>query len=268
MYPRSGFRSGGTSAETTLLETTLLQTREDLSPIEVQWFKPCPLPTWIWSGTITIGKIPTPIKIKLALPPPPPKKTQNPPLKGGILWAWGFSSRKNPKMPGAHKIGAAISGPRITGGNFMDTTLFLILRLSRASSTSWRRTRASWLRVFILICWRSILRSQRSPQSLPLERKALHTTAFSYLFPLSESLHFPISLTTCYVDLYRLSLTWYLIGHILYGWGIPEQNQAFCFYNPLGTWIGGLKGVGGRGLEANKLPKRAQKFSRNLSPFS
>ena len=29
-------------------------------------------------------------------------------------------------MPGAHKIGAAISAPRITGGNFMDTTLFLI----------------------------------------------------------------------------------------------------------------------------------------------
>ena len=37
----------------------------------------------------------------------------------------GFSSRKNPKMPGAHKIGAAISGPRIAGGNFMDITLFL-----------------------------------------------------------------------------------------------------------------------------------------------
>ena len=29
-------------------------------------------------------------------------------------------------MPGAHKIGAAISGPRIVGGNFMDITLFLI----------------------------------------------------------------------------------------------------------------------------------------------
>ena len=28
-------------------------------------------------------------------------------------------------MPGAHKIGAAISGPRITGGNLMDTTLVL-----------------------------------------------------------------------------------------------------------------------------------------------
>ena len=26
MYPRSGFRSGGTSAKTTLLETTLLRT--------------------------------------------------------------------------------------------------------------------------------------------------------------------------------------------------------------------------------------------------
>ena len=26
-------------------------------------------------------------------------------------------------MPGAHKIGAAISGPRIAGGSFMDITL-------------------------------------------------------------------------------------------------------------------------------------------------
>ena len=38
----------------------------------------------------------------------------------------GFSSRKSPKTPGAHKIGAAISGPRIAGGNFMDITFFLI----------------------------------------------------------------------------------------------------------------------------------------------
>ena len=30
-------------------------------------------------------------------------------------------------MPGAHKIGAAISGPRIAGGNLMDITLFLIV---------------------------------------------------------------------------------------------------------------------------------------------
>ena len=37
----------------------------------------------------------------------------------------GGFQQKEPKMPGAHKIGAAMSGPRITGGNFMDTTLFL-----------------------------------------------------------------------------------------------------------------------------------------------
>ena len=41
----------------------------------------------------------------------------------------GVFQQKEPKMPGAHKIGAAISGPRIAGGNFMDTTLFLIQRL-------------------------------------------------------------------------------------------------------------------------------------------
>ena len=33
--------------------------------------------------------------------------------------------QKEPKMPGAHKIGAATCGPRIAGGNFMDTTFFL-----------------------------------------------------------------------------------------------------------------------------------------------
>ena len=37
----------------------------------------------------------------------------------------GVFLQKDRKMPGAHKIGAAISGPRIAGGNFMDTTLFL-----------------------------------------------------------------------------------------------------------------------------------------------
>ena len=34
------------------------------------------------------------------------------------------SSRKNQKMPGAHKLGAVISGPRITGRHFMDTRFF------------------------------------------------------------------------------------------------------------------------------------------------
>ena len=75
-------------------------------------------------------------KNKIGTSTPPSKKAQKPPLKGGILWAWGFSSRKNQKMPGAHKIGAAISGPRITGGNFVDITLFLN---SGGSKTLWHR---------------------------------------------------------------------------------------------------------------------------------
>ena len=49
--------------------------------------------------------------VKLALPPPLSKRKPTPPLKRRILWAWGFSSRKNQKMPGAHKIGAAVSDP-------------------------------------------------------------------------------------------------------------------------------------------------------------
>ena len=63
-------------------------------------------------------------KIKLAPPPPPPvkKKTQTrTPLKQGILWACGFSfSSTEKKNPGTHKIGAAISGPRIAGRKIMD----------------------------------------------------------------------------------------------------------------------------------------------------
>ena len=69
----------------------------------------------------------TPSSKKNPTPPPPPKRRN--------LWAWRFSSRKNPKMPGAHKIGAAISGPRVTGGNFMDITLFL--RREGESSHFW-----------------------------------------------------------------------------------------------------------------------------------
>ena len=74
---------------------------------------------------IFFGKNPHAHKNRIGTSTPPSKKAKNPP-KGGILWAWGFSSRKNQKMPGAHKIGAAISGPRIAGANFMDITLFLI----------------------------------------------------------------------------------------------------------------------------------------------
>ena len=64
-------------------------------------------------------KILAPIKIKSALPPPP-----KPPPKRGILWTWVFL-QKDRIFPGVHKIGAAISGPRIADTNFTDTRIFL-----------------------------------------------------------------------------------------------------------------------------------------------
>ena len=60
---------------------------------------------------VPIRKIPAPIKIKSALPRP---KNPKSPLNEN-LWAWRVSCRKNAKIPGAHKTGAAISGPRIAG---------------------------------------------------------------------------------------------------------------------------------------------------------
>ena len=56
-------------------------------------------------------------------PPPPPKRPS--PKKRGFLWAWRFSCRKRAIFPGAHKIGAAISGPRIAGKNFYGDEDFL-----------------------------------------------------------------------------------------------------------------------------------------------
>ena len=38
----------------------------------------------------------------------------------------GFPAKKNAFFLGVHKIGAAISGPRIADMNFMDTRIFLI----------------------------------------------------------------------------------------------------------------------------------------------
>ena len=75
------------------------------------------------SGTAQIKKIRAPIKIKSALPPPPPKP-KIPPLKCGILWT-GLFLQNGRIFPGVHKIGAAISGPRIADTNFMDTRIFL-----------------------------------------------------------------------------------------------------------------------------------------------
>ena len=53
-------------------------------------------------------------------------------------------------MPGAHKIGAAISGPRIAGGNFMHTRLFLVKRSTKefcdtiATSIAWYEKYRCW----------------------------------------------------------------------------------------------------------------------------
>ena len=64
------------------------------------------------SASLLKRKNPHAHKNKLGTSTPPFKKPR-PPLKGGTLWAWGVFQQKEPKMPGAHKIGAAISSPRI-----------------------------------------------------------------------------------------------------------------------------------------------------------
>ena len=74
---------------------------------------------------ILARKIPAPIKIKSALPPPPPKKPKIPLPKTRNFKAWRFSCRKNAIFPGAHKIGAANSGPRIAGKKFYGHEDFL-----------------------------------------------------------------------------------------------------------------------------------------------
>ena len=92
--------------------------------------------SWIKMSWTSFGKIPTPIKIKLAIPPPPLKKPTPPPPPPktrnfmGMGPATGVFQQKEPKMPGAHKIGAAVSGPRIAGGNFTDMRLFLKIGVS------------------------------------------------------------------------------------------------------------------------------------------
>ena len=55
------------------------------------------------------------LRVGSSKPPLPKNPKYPPPLKRGILWAWRFSCRKNAIFPGAHKIGATISGPRMAG---------------------------------------------------------------------------------------------------------------------------------------------------------
>ena len=57
-------------------------------------------------------------KNKIGTSPPQEKKPNTPQSVEfmGMEVFWGLSSRKNQKMPGAHKIGAAISGPELWAG--------------------------------------------------------------------------------------------------------------------------------------------------------
>ena len=78
------------------------------------------------TGCFCLRKIPAPIKMgSLAALPPPPCKPKCPPPNEEFCRKWRFSCRKKAFFPGVHKIGAAISGPRIADTNFTDTRIFL-----------------------------------------------------------------------------------------------------------------------------------------------
>ena len=67
--------------------------------------------------------------------PPPPKPKIHPPLKRGILWTW-FFLQSGRIFPGVHKIGAAISSPRIADKNFTDTKRIFFSEL-RTPAKQW-----------------------------------------------------------------------------------------------------------------------------------
>ena len=50
--------------------------------------------------------------------PRPQNPNSPPPIKRGILWAWRVFLQKEPKIPGAHKIGAAVFWPQNCGRDF------------------------------------------------------------------------------------------------------------------------------------------------------
>ena len=63
-------------------------------------------------------------KNKIGTSPPPPNPNYPPPWNAVFLWTQVFLQKER-IFPGVHKIGAAISGPRIADTNFMDTRIFL-----------------------------------------------------------------------------------------------------------------------------------------------
>ena len=55
--------------------------------------------------------------------PPFQKNLKYTHLKRGILWVWRVFLEKEAKIPGTHKIGAAIHGPRSAGGKSTDISI-------------------------------------------------------------------------------------------------------------------------------------------------
>ena len=71
-----------------------------------------------------IAKIPGAHKNNIGTSTPPFQKSPNPPpLKGGILWAWGFSSRNNQKCQAPIKLAQPFPAP----GKVTDLRLFMII---------------------------------------------------------------------------------------------------------------------------------------------
>ena len=64
-------------------------------------------------------------KIGTSPPPPPNLKYPPPPHKTRNFMDMGFPAERTHFFPGVHKIGAAISVPRIADTNFTDTRIFL-----------------------------------------------------------------------------------------------------------------------------------------------
>ena len=81
-------------------------------------------------GAYKSQKNPRAHKNKIGTSPPPPKR--------GILWTL-FFLQSGRIFPGVHKIGAAISGPRIADKNFTDTRIFL----KKGFEETWHKTSPS-----------------------------------------------------------------------------------------------------------------------------
>ena len=66
-------------------------------------------------------------KNKIGTSTPPSKKPQQPPLKGGMLWALGFSSRKNKKCQAPIKSARPFPAPELRAEILWTSRFFWVL---------------------------------------------------------------------------------------------------------------------------------------------